>query len=180
MGSIRNIEGFKTVIVFPARADFGEGNDQRARLASEMAKTGQMVLFGTLNHMTDDIEVVSKVRDHLYLMNQDLFPFLPHMATPEETILYMSGPMDNTVAVLLHPSKTIVEIDGGNHRDDPISPEAQVLVVRVGKNEHPATSGWPEGTVFLEEGKEEKAAKYILTILKEKVRENDGRLVKAG
>ena len=111
MGSIRRSEGFKMIIVFPAGPDFGDGKSERARLAKEMAQAGQMVIVGTLNREKDDVEVVNKVQDNLYLMNQDLLSFLPHLATPEETMIYLSGPADMTVKDLLHPSKAIVETE---------------------------------------------------------------------
>ena len=138
MGSIRRTEKFERVIVFPAGSDFGDGKNAKARLAMELAKEDQMVIFGTLNRDTDDVEVISKLQDHLYLMNQDLFPFLPHMATPDETSIYTIGALDMTLGELLHPTKSIVEIDGISHLTDTASARADIVVVRLGKEAAPS------------------------------------------
>jgi hypothetical protein len=171
MGSIRRSEGFKMIIVFPAGPDFGDGKSERARLAKEMAQAGQMVIVGTLNREKDDVEVVNKVQDNLYLMNQDLLSFLPHLATPEETMIYLSGPADMTVKDLLHPSKAIVETEDLSRYSatDPagktLVEQADVVVVRVRNENTPAIIGLQPNVVLLRNGEEAKAAQDILAIL---------------
>jgi hypothetical protein len=177
MGTVRRNERFEKVVVFPAGPDFGDGKSGKAKLASEMTKAGQTVIFGTLNREKDDVEVIEKVQDHLFLMNQDLFPFLPHMATTEETLVYVSGPADTTVMDLLHPSMTIVETnDISHHSDSPDCKGAEekpldrsnIVVIRLGKGTTPSTDHIQPNVVLLREGKEDKAAKDILAILNER------------
>jgi GT2 family glycosyltransferase len=173
MGLVRRTEKFNRAIIFPAGPDFGDGKGQKALMAREMAKAGQMVIFGTLNRDKDDVEVISKVQDRLYLMNQDLFPFLPHMATPEETMIYFVGPADMTIVDLLHPSITIMETrdlpsstsspDGNSIRP---TDSANIVVVHPGKEAAPSSNDLLTNTVLLKEGQEAEAAKDILAILK--------------
>jgi hypothetical protein len=174
MGSVRRTEKFSRVIVVPAGLDFADGKSERAKLASELAQAGQMVVFGTLNREVDDVEVCIKVKDRLYLMNQNLFSFLPHMATPEEMVLLITGPADLTILELIHPSKVIVETEivtsdtgpstwkaAGNVPMD----RADVVVLRLGKNVSPTPDALPSNAVLLKEGQEAKAAKDILAVL---------------
>ena len=152
-------------LVTDAQATTFRNLSEKARLAMELAKEDQMVIFGTLNRDTDDVEVISKLQDHLYLMNQDLFPFLPHMATPEETTIYIGGPMDAPAAELLHPSRRIVEIEGLSHHEGSIPKRADAVVVRLVGEVTPAQEPGLENVVFLKAGEEARAAKDLLTVL---------------
>ena len=75
MGDIRRREEFKRLLVFADAPDF-HGNGEQGRAAEAMAAQGVTVLYLTMNRGTDTVEVTERVKDHLYLMNQELVGFL--------------------------------------------------------------------------------------------------------
>jgi len=60
--------------------------------------------------------LLDKVNDHLYLMNQELFGFLPHLVTAEE-VVYVVGDHIPTAFPEPRPSRLIVDLTGGRETE---------------------------------------------------------------
>ena len=116
LGEIRRREGFRRLLVFQDLADFHSGGRESV-LATGLAASGVTVLYGTGNRETDTVEVVEKAGDHLYLMNQELFGFLPHLVTSEEMVLYLVriGALDYLPEP--RPSAMVVDLTGGRENE---------------------------------------------------------------
>jgi len=109
LGEVRRKEGFKHLVIFPDCPDY-HSRPQEAAVAEDLSAAGNTVIYGTSNRETDTVEAVDQVKDHLYLMNQELFGFLPHLATPEETVLYLSSMRSLQD---LKAGRLIVDLTGG-------------------------------------------------------------------
>lgn len=88
MGEIRRKEAFSSLIVIMDVPDL-QGNCDEAKMAKALASSGQAVLYLTANRDNDAVEVAEKVTEHLYLMNQELVGYLPHLVTKEECVPYI-------------------------------------------------------------------------------------------
>jgi GT2 family glycosyltransferase len=118
LGEIRRKEGFRHLVVIFDREDYlSDGNGQK--MADSLSSAGVTVLYGTMNRERDMVEVVEEAKEHLYLMNQELFGFLPHLVTTEEAV-YMVCSL-SSLSHLPEPrsSRLIVDLTGGR--------EAQLL-----------------------------------------------------
>ncbi len=115
LGKIRREEMFRRLLLFQDLGDFDSGGAESV-LASALASAGITVLYGTNNRERDAVEVTEKVDDRLYLMNQDLFGFLPHLVTGEELVLFVKhlGALNS----LPDPKPTAMVIDLTGGRDD--------------------------------------------------------------
>jgi len=109
LGEMRRKEGFHHLVIFPDCGDY-HAKPPEAIVAEGLSSTGLSVIYGTSNREKDAVEVVDQVQDHLYLMNQELFGFLPHLATPEETVLYLSSMRSLQD---LKAGRLIVDLTGG-------------------------------------------------------------------
>ena len=109
LGEVRRKEGFKHLVIFPDCGDY-HSRPQEAAVAEDLSAAGNTVIYGTSNREKDTVEVVDQVKDHLYLMNQELFGFLPHLATPQETVLFLSSMRSLQD---LKAERLIVDLTGG-------------------------------------------------------------------
>ncbi len=112
LGELRRKEEFKHLIILLDGADYNAGGRARA-LAEALSSAGQTVLYGTMNRDKDTVEVVDEVKEHLYLMNQELFGFLPHLVTAEEAVCVIGS--RNALGSLPEPrpSRLIMDLTGG-------------------------------------------------------------------
>ena len=84
--------GGRKVVIFPATVDYAYMHQRPQNLAEAFADAGYLVIYGTLNHIADKVQVAEKVRDNLYLVNESQFIHLVHVYKPEETIYYCLWP----------------------------------------------------------------------------------------
>lgn len=89
---MRHSAHFKKVIFIPATIDFHYMKQRPQHLAEAFAEAGFLVLYGTLNHRIDTTQVVEKINERLYLIEDKYFPYLHHAFTPEESIYYCLWP----------------------------------------------------------------------------------------
>lgn len=82
----------RKLIIFPATVDFYYMTQRPQHLAKAFAEAGYMVIYGTLNHLVDKVEITEQVTDNLYLLNEHYFPYLPHVFKPKESIYYCLWP----------------------------------------------------------------------------------------
>jgi len=141
LGEIRRKEGFRRLLVFQDLTDFFVGNKESG-LATKLANVGVTVLYGTNNREKDTVEITEKVADHLYLMNQDLFGFLPHLVTSEEMVMFVQHLGALNALPEPRPSALVVDLTGG--REDELRTFSEEL----------ARSGTK--ALFLLDGKVEK------------------------
>ena len=148
LGKIRRDEGFRRLLVFQDLADFyvkGRESD----LATKLAAAGITVLYGTSNREKDTVEVTEKAGEHLYLMNQDLFGFLPHLVTAEEMVLFVKQAATLNAIPEPRPSAMVIDLTGG--RDDDLMrfsnelgksrTRVLILVDREANTSHPLFDG---------------------------------------
>lgn len=80
------------VIIFPATIDYSYMTQRPQQLANAFADAGYFVIYGTLNHVSDKVEVVQQVRENFYLVNERYFPHIIHLVRPEKSIYYCMWP----------------------------------------------------------------------------------------
>jgi len=90
--TIRKHTQFEKVIIFPATIDFHYMKQRPQQLALAFAAAGYLVIYGTLNHRTDEVKALEKINDHLYLLNDQYFSYLHHVFLPAETSYYCLWP----------------------------------------------------------------------------------------
>ena len=112
LGAIRRKEGFRHLIVLLDQGDYHAGG-RGSTMADALVSAGVTVLYGTMSRERDAVEVVEEVKERLYLMNQELFGFLPHLVTEEE-VVYVIGSL-SSLDRLPEPrsSQLIVDLTGG-------------------------------------------------------------------
>ncbi|MCX6650720.1 MAG: glycosyltransferase family 2 protein [Methanomassiliicoccales archaeon] len=109
LGQVRRKEDFKHLVIFSDCGDY-HSKPPEATVAEALSAAGQSVIYGTMNREKDTVEVVYQVKEHLYLMNQELFGFLPHLVTPEESVLFVSSMRS---VQELKAARLIVDLTGG-------------------------------------------------------------------
>jgi len=115
LGEIRRKEGFRRLLLMQDLGDFHAGGKESA-LASALSVAGVTVLYGTNNREKDTVEITEKVGEHLYLMNQDLFGFLPHLVTAEELVLFVKNV--GSLSALPEPRSSTMVVDLTGGRED--------------------------------------------------------------
>lgn len=115
MGGIRRKEGFRRLLVMADVPDyFGRGRE--SKLADALSAVEITVLYLTRNIEKDAVEVTEEVRDHLYLMDQGLSGFLPHLATKEELVQLVSV-VRSLETLDLAATAYIVDLTGGRETE---------------------------------------------------------------
>lgn len=115
MGGIRRKEGFKRLLVMADVPDYLSGG-REAKLADLLSSAGISVLYLTRNSEKDTVEVAEEVREHLYLMDQGLTGFLPHLATSEEMVQLVSS-VRSVDSLDPAPSTFVVDLTGGRETE---------------------------------------------------------------
>lgn len=92
LNAIRETLNGRKLIVFPASVDFHYMTQRPQHLARAFAEAGYVVIYGTLNHQVDKVDITEQVAINLYLLNEHHFPFLSHIFKPEETTYYCLWP----------------------------------------------------------------------------------------
>jgi GT2 family glycosyltransferase/glycosyltransferase involved in cell wall biosynthesis len=87
----RTLNGRKLVI-FPATVDFNFMAQRPQHLARAFAKAGYVVVYGTLNHKVDRVEITEQIADDLYLLNENYFQYIARVFKKEEIIYYCLWP----------------------------------------------------------------------------------------
>ena len=90
--AIHDVLGERKVVIFPATVDFHYMTQRPQHLARAFAAAGYLVIYGTLNHTADKVEITEHVSENLYLLNESYFYFLPQLFQPEEIIYYCLWP----------------------------------------------------------------------------------------
>lgn len=80
------------VIIFPATIDYSYMTQRPRQLATAFAEAGFFVIYGTLNHVSDRVQVAHKVQDNLYIVNEHYFPHLVHCINFAKTTYYCLWP----------------------------------------------------------------------------------------
>lgn len=80
------------VVIFPATVDYSYMTQRPQQLANAFADAGYFVVYGTLNHVSDQIDVAQQVRTNLWLVNERYFPHLVHVVHAEKAIYYCMWP----------------------------------------------------------------------------------------
>lgn len=80
------------VIIFPATIDYSYMTQRPQQLANAFAEAGYFVIYGTMNHVSDKVDVVQQVRKNIYLVNERYFPYIFFIARPEKSIYYCMWP----------------------------------------------------------------------------------------
>jgi GT2 family glycosyltransferase len=88
------------LVIFPATVDFHFMAQRPQHLARAFAEAGYLVIYGTLNHQIDKVDIIEQVSDNLYLLNEHYFAFISHIFKPEECIYYCLWP--NNIKHLRH------------------------------------------------------------------------------
>ncbi len=89
---VRAASPFKQVIVFPPTIDYHWMKQRPQQLAGAFADAGCLVLYGTLNHRSDAVEVTERVGERLYLLSEKYLGYLHHAFTAAETLYYCLWP----------------------------------------------------------------------------------------
>jgi GT2 family glycosyltransferase len=90
--AIHDVLNGRKLVIFPATIDFHYMTQRPQHLARAFADAGYVVIYGTLNHTADRVEITEQVADNLYLFKEPYFYFLPHVFKPEEVIYYCLWP----------------------------------------------------------------------------------------
>ncbi len=101
--------GNQKVIVFPATVDYSYMRQRPQSLADAFADAGYLVIYGTLNHKSDRVEVARKVRDNLYLVNDKLFIHLAHAVQADQVSYYCLWPNNRKHLDYLPVSRVIYD-----------------------------------------------------------------------
>jgi GT2 family glycosyltransferase/glycosyltransferase involved in cell wall biosynthesis len=80
------------VIIFPATIDYSYMTQRPQQLANAFADAGYFVIYGTLNHVSDTVDVAQQVRESVYLVNERYFPHILHLVRQEKSIYYCMWP----------------------------------------------------------------------------------------
>jgi GT2 family glycosyltransferase len=115
MGAIRRKEGFRHLLVMADVPDY-LGRGRGSKLADALSAAGITVLYLTRNIEMDAVEVTEEVKEHLYLMDQGLLGFLPHLATREEMVQLVSG-VRSIETLDPAPSAYVVDLTGGRETE---------------------------------------------------------------
>jgi glycosyltransferase involved in cell wall biosynthesis len=89
---MRGYLGNQKLLIFPATIDFNFMTQRPQQLANSFAEAGFLVVYGTLNHTVDNVEISEKYGNNLFLLNEQYFPLISHVFTPEESIYYCLWP----------------------------------------------------------------------------------------
>ncbi len=92
LNAIHETQQGRKLIIFPATVDFHYMAQRPQQLARAFAEAGFVVIYGTLNHQTDRVEITEQVTENLYLLHEHHFPFLAYVFKPEESIYYCLWP----------------------------------------------------------------------------------------
>lgn len=80
------------VVIFPATVDFSYMTQRPQQLANAFADAGYFVIYGTLNHVSDKVDVAQQVRPNLWLVNERYFPHLVHVVHADKAIYFCMWP----------------------------------------------------------------------------------------
>lgn len=80
------------VVIFPATIDYSYMTQRPQQMANAFAEAGYFVIYGTLNHVSDQIEVAQQVRQNLYVVNERYFQHLVHLLHAEKTTYFCMWP----------------------------------------------------------------------------------------
>jgi GT2 family glycosyltransferase/glycosyltransferase involved in cell wall biosynthesis len=92
LNDIRETLNGRRLVIFPATVDFHYMAQRPQHLARAFAEAGHVVIYGTLNHQIDKVDITEQVADDLYLLNERYFPYIPHVFKPEECVYYCLWP----------------------------------------------------------------------------------------
>ena len=92
LNAIRKTLNGRKLVIFPATLDFHYLVQRPQHLARAFAEAGYVVIYGTLNHETDKVDITEQVADDLYLLNENYFSFVSHVFSPADVIYYCLWP----------------------------------------------------------------------------------------
>lgn len=111
MGGMRRKEGFRRLLVIADAPDYLNAG-AAAKFADSLAAEGITVLYLTRNLEKDAVEVTEEIGEHLYLMDQGLLAFLPHLATQDEIVQFASS-LRSLRTLDPAPSRYVIDLTGG-------------------------------------------------------------------
>jgi GT2 family glycosyltransferase len=82
----------RKIIIFPATVDFHYMMQRPQQLAKAFAKKGYLVIYGTLCHQSDSVNISERVSENLYLVHESHFELLHHAFQPEDATYYCLWP----------------------------------------------------------------------------------------
>jgi len=89
---IRDALRGRKLIIFPATIDFHYMTQRPQHLAQTFAKAGYMVIYGTLNHQVDKVNITEQITDNLYLLHEHYFSYLTYVFKSDMSIYYCLWP----------------------------------------------------------------------------------------
>jgi len=92
LNAIRDALNGRKLIIFPATIDFHYMTQRPQHLARSFSESGYMVIYGTLNHHIDKVDITEQISDSLYLLNEHHFPSLTYVFKSETSIYYCLWP----------------------------------------------------------------------------------------
>ena len=92
VNEIRQRVVFEKVLIMPATIDFHYMKQRPQQLAQAFSEAGFLVIYGTLNHRLDKVDICEQISERLYLLNDKYFSYLHHVFTRQETIYYCLWP----------------------------------------------------------------------------------------
>ncbi len=101
--------GDRKVIIFPATVDYSYMRQRPQSLADAFSEAGYLVIYGTLNHTSDRVEVARKLRDNLYLVSDHHFRHLAHVFRAEQVSYYCLWPNNRKHLDYLPVSRVIYD-----------------------------------------------------------------------
>lgn len=84
------------IFVFPETIDYSFMKQRPQQLADAISKLGHLVLYGTRNHVSDDVQIAHRVEPNLYLVNSDLFVSLAEFLPPKRTVYFCIWPTNHS------------------------------------------------------------------------------------
>jgi GT2 family glycosyltransferase/2-polyprenyl-3-methyl-5-hydroxy-6-metoxy-1,4-benzoquinol methylase/glycosyltransferase involved in cell wall biosynthesis len=90
--AIRNAHPGAKLVVFPATVDFHYMEQRPQQLARAFAEAGYLVLYGTLNHKVDRVDITEAIAPNLYLVHEHAFPLLTPVFGKENSTYYCLWP----------------------------------------------------------------------------------------
>lgn len=90
--TIRNAHPGAKLMIFPATVDFHYMEQRPQQLARAFAEAGYLVLYGTLNHKVDRVDITEAIAPNLYLVHEHAFPLLTPVFGKEDCTYYCLWP----------------------------------------------------------------------------------------
>jgi len=88
MQELRLAANRKKVFFFPATIDYSYMRQRPQQLAQAISEAGYFVVYGTLNRQSDNVHMIEKITNTLYLLNEEYSSFLSRAFDAEQITFY--------------------------------------------------------------------------------------------